>query len=233
MTGEHASPTRMALLTRRAQIRLAQEGATLLEGKRHALLQELLTRAREYRDLRRELHNRGRAATIALVLARAMRGTDELRSAAIALQRNIDAQVKTANVWGIPLADVECREIVRTQEDLGLGRLATSSHVWESAEAAERMLEILLACAPRERNLQLLGNEIRKVSRRINALQEHLIPKLREESVQIARALEEREREEMFRLKRVKKKKQKSLARPGTYDDRYSSDRSEGNMACY
>lgn len=233
MTGESASPTRMALLTRRAQIRLAQEGATLLEGKRHALLQELLTRAREYRDMRRELHIRGRAATIALVLARAMRGTDELRSAATALQRELDVQVKTKNVWGIPLADVEGREIVRTPDDLGLGRLATSSHIWETAEAAERMLEVLLACAPRERNLQLLGNEIQKVSRRINALQEHLIPQMRAESVQIARALEEREREEMFRLKRIKKKKQRRRAEPARWDGICDEERSEGNETCY
>ncbi len=209
MTGDTISPTRMALLTRRAQIRLAQEGVTLLEGKRHALLKELIARAREYRDLRKELHIRGRQAAVAVTLARAMRGTEEVRAAAHALQREIPVRVKTESVWGIPLGDLEFEDILRSPADKGLGQFATSSHVWEAAESAERMLEVLLACAPRERNLQLLGEEIRKVSRRINALQEHLIPRLKGESLQIARALDEREREETFRLKRVKKKKQR------------------------
>lgn len=85
---------------------------------------------------------------------------------------------------------MESREIVRTLEGLGLGRLGTSSHTWESLKASEHMLEILLACAPQKHTLKLIGYEIRKVSRRINALREHLTPQLLMELVQIARALE-------------------------------------------
>jgi V/A-type H+/Na+-transporting ATPase subunit D len=60
--------------------------------------------------------------------------------------------------------------------------------------------------------LQLIGEEVKKVSRRINALNEYLLPKLRYEMRHIASVLDEREREDTFRLKRIKGKKAKEDA---------------------
>ena len=42
MSMDSGAPTRMELMAKRAQIKLATDGVSLLEGKREALLQELL-----------------------------------------------------------------------------------------------------------------------------------------------------------------------------------------------
>lgn len=207
MERESPAPTRMNLLSRRAQIKLAAEGAQLLRGKREALLKELLKRARELRTLRKELHRRGRAAAATLAIARALRGTPEIESVALAGRREIDVTVRREKVWGIELADVEHSGLVRAREERPMGRLDVSSHILEAAELNERLLEQLVICAPVEANLQRLGEEVRKVGRRINALEEHLLPRLREDVRHISRALDEREREDVFRLKRYKKRK--------------------------
>lgn len=207
MSFDSFSPTRMNLLQRKAQIKLAVDGVGLLKGKRDALLQELLKRARELRSMRNELHRRGRGATIALALARAVRGTPELRSAALAGRREINLSVRTEKVWGVSLGDIAVDGVVRGPRDRGIGMLDSSAHVHEVAESYEQMLEQLLKCAPKERNLQAIGEEVKKVSRRINALEEYLIPKLRAEMSAILRVLNEREREDTFRMKRIKAKK--------------------------
>ena len=207
MSFDSFAPTRMNLLQRKGQIKLAVDGVGLLKGKRDALLQELLTRARELRSMRDELHRRGRAAAIALALARAVRGTPELRSAALAGRREVNLSVRTEKVWGVSLGDIVVDGVVRPSDGRGIGMLDSSAHVHEVAESFEEMLEQLLKCAPMERNLQAIGEEVKKVSRRINALQEYLIPKLREEMRQIMSVLDEREREDTFRLKRIKGKK--------------------------
>ncbi len=207
MSLDTSAPTRMNLLARKAQIKLAVDGVSLLKGKRDALLQELIARARALRIERNELHARGRQAVIALALARALRGATEVRSAALAGQREMNVEVKTHKVWGLNLADIDLRGIVRTPEQRGIGLLDVSAYLLEAGEAAERMLEQLLKCAPMERNLQILGEEVKKVSRRINALEEYLLPRLRHEVRTIARVLDKREREDMFLLKRKKKKK--------------------------
>lgn len=204
---ENIAPTRMNLLARKAQIKLASDGVGLLKGKRDALLQELLTRARQLRSMRNELHARGRNASASIAIARAVRGTPELRSAATAGLRSLDIEVKTEKVWGLHLGDIEIAGLLRTPGQRSVGLLDTSAHVFEAAETSETMLEQLLRCAPLERNLQIIGEEVKKVSRRINALEEYLLPKLRGEVRQIARVLDEREREDTFRLKRIKGKK--------------------------
>ncbi|MFP4500485.1 MAG: V-type ATP synthase subunit D [Candidatus Hydrogenedentota bacterium] len=207
MSMDTLPPTRMNLLKRKEQVKFAQEGAGLLKGKRDALLQELLKRARELHAMRDELFRRGRDAAVSLALAQAVRGTPELRSAATAGRRDLNITVNTVTVWGLSLAEVEIENVVRNTAERGAGLLDCSAHVHEASESFEEMLEQLLKCAPLERNLQIIGEEVKKVNRRINALEEYLIPTYREDMRAIAQVLDEREREDIFRLKRIKGKK--------------------------
>lgn len=210
MSMDNIPPTRMNMLTLKGQIKMAADGVGLLKGKRDALMQELLQRARQLRDMRNELHTRGRNAQAAIAIARAVRGTPELKSASLAGRRDIPLHVKSEKVWGLKLGAIEMSGIVRPAEGRGVGLLDISAHVQESGETAEQMLEQLLVCAPMERNLQIVGEEVKKVSRRINALEEYLLPKLRGQLSQIASVLDEREREDTFRLKKIKGKKNKA-----------------------
>jgi V/A-type H+-transporting ATPase subunit D len=207
MAAENVIPTRMNLLARRAQFKLASDGLVVLRGKRDALLKELIARARRFRELQRELQERGRAAAAALMMARAVRGTPEVRSVALAGRRSLQVSVSYQTVWGVLLGSVSHGGIVRSSAERGVGRVDYSAHIFEAAEAAEALVEQLLLCAPLEGQIQTMGEEVRKVSRRINAIEEHLLPRLREEMQTITQVLDEREREDRFRLKRVKKKK--------------------------
>lgn len=212
MSVDAIAPTRMNLLARKAQIKFASDGVQLLEGKREALLKELIERAKELRALRNELHDRGRAAVGAMAVARAVRSTPEVASAGVAGQRELPIEVTTEKVWGISLGDIVHDGLVRSPVQRNIGQYDASAHVLEAAESAEFMLEQLLLCAPKEMNLQLVGEEVKKVSRRINALNEYLLPKLRREMRQIADVLDEREREDTFRLKMIKGKKAREEA---------------------
>lgn len=207
MSMDNIAPTRMNMLTLKAQIKMASDGVGLLKGKRDALMQELLRRARQLRDQRNELHARGRSAEEAIALARAVRGTPELKSAALAGRRELDVSVRTEKVWGLSLGELDLVDIVRAPDKRGVGMIDTSAHVHEASGAAEYMLEQLFVCAPLERNLQMIGEEVKKVSRRINALEEYLLPRLRGQLRGIASVLDEREREDTFRLKKIKGKK--------------------------
>jgi len=206
-TMDTVAATRANLLARRSQIRLAQDGVRLLKGKREALLRELLIRARRLMSLRKELHRRGRSSAAAMAMARAVRGTPEVTSVATAGRRELDVRIHYTKVWGLELCDVEEAGVVRVANDRGVGLLDFSSHILDAAVASELMVEQLVACAPVEANLRLLGSEVQKVTRRINALEEGLLPRLRRQVRRIAAVLDEREREDMFRLKRIKRKK--------------------------
>lgn len=207
MSMDNAAPTRMNMLLLKGQIKMAADGVSLLKGKRDALMQELLKRARALALMRDELHARGRAAADTMAMARAVRGTPELKSAAVAGRRDLMISVETEKVWGLGLGRIDMEGIVRSPAKRGMGLLDTSAQVQEASEASEEMLSQLLICAPLERNLQIVGEEVKKVSRRINALEEYLLPRLRGQLRGIASVLDEREREDTFRLKKIKGKK--------------------------
>lgn len=206
MARDNAPATRMTLMAKKGQIKLASDGVTLLEGKREALLKELIARAKKLRTLRNDLQVKGRRSVATLAMARATDGTAGVRSLGVAGRRELNMKVVAERVWGMDLGQIEAHNIVRAPSERNVGLLDTSAQVLEAAESAEEMVEQLIQCAPIERNIQLLGEEIKKTNRRINALNEYLLPNLREEVRLIARILEEREREDTFRLKKIKKK---------------------------
>ena len=62
-----------------------------------------------------------------------------------------------------------------------------------------------------EGRLRRMGAEVRKATRRINVLTESVLPRLRGRMRAVRLALEEREREDVFRMKRFKKARRKEM----------------------
>ncbi len=87
----------------------------------------------------------------------------------------------------------------------GYGIHTVSSRIDETATSFEGILNLIIAMASNEVRVKRLGDEIRKTTRRVNALEQVVIPALEEQSRFIERTLEEREREDLFRLKRLKR----------------------------
>jgi len=70
--------------------------------------------------------------------------------------------------------------------------------------------------------MRRLGAEIQMNRRRVNALDQILIPDLKRQAKYIRMAIEEREREDLFRLKKVKKileRKKKAQKSPAPKTD--------------
>jgi V/A-type H+-transporting ATPase subunit D len=73
-----------------------------------------------------------------------------------------------------------------------------------AARRYEEVLTIALRVATLEARVRRLAREIRRTSSRVNALRTVVIPELEADARAIAQALEQREREDRFRAKRVK-----------------------------
>lgn len=88
----------------------------------------------------------------------------------------------------------------------GQNPVATSARTIDSASNFEEVLAAILAVGATEVKLRRIGEEIKKTTRRVNALEQVVIPRLVGETRYIASVLEQRAREDVFRLKRIKKK---------------------------
>jgi V/A-type H+-transporting ATPase subunit D len=201
------SPTRMNLLQMKGQIKVAVEGVKLLKSKRDALMKEFFAVMDTVILSRDELTAISHQAMNNLNLARAIDGETVLNATALGTRREIDLKIIDKRVWGIPIPEIEPVELVRAFNARGISPLTTSARVDETAESFEKILDQALKIAAHETRLKRLGSEIRKTNRRVNALEQILIPHLSSEVTFILRTLEERAREDTFRLKRLKAKK--------------------------
>jgi V/A-type H+-transporting ATPase subunit D len=207
---QNVTVTRMDLLARKQQIELAEQGLELLQQKRAALMRELMQAADRVMADVDELNDAAQAARLALAHAESMAGTAAVRSAALAARSELALTIETTNIMGVHVPMIEQKQLTHSVLGRGYALAGTSVTIDEAASAYEALVERLLEMAESQLRLQRLADEIRQTSRRTNALEHVTLLRLKGERDYIERSLEERERAEHFRLKRVKKAREKS-----------------------
>jgi len=214
---EEVRPTRSELLERKQQITLAEQGMDLLKQKRDALLIEFMSVMDETLRLSSELQRTTNEAQYSLAIAKAVDGVVSVRSAAFATRGEITIDMTGTKIMGISVPVVTKGESpLRTSFTRGYSITGVSSRIDETADKFERILDVIIEYADIETRLKRLGEEIQKTNRRVNALEQITVPTLKEQVSYIRQALDERAREDLFRLKKVKKKIEAKKAAHGS-----------------
>lgn len=211
---EQVNPTRMELIKKRAQIKMAEQGRDLLRQKMDALIREFFQIAESFSLSRTELEATSDAAQYALLMAEAVDDSIALRSASFATRKGLSLEIRGRNIMGVPVPVVEKKRVSKTVLERGYGLVGTSGRIDEVAEKFEAEVDILLDLAEKETAMRRLGSEIQMTRRRVNALEQVLIPDLKAQARYIRITIEEREREDLFRLKKVKKILERKKKRP-------------------
>ena len=201
----NVSVTRMELLARKAQIALAKQGRDLLEQKRTALMKEFMRTVDTALERSDALQNSAAIASQSLARAEVVAGAESVRSAALASRGGFRLEVTTRSVMGVRVPHIEQKSAARSLLERGYSIVGASVSIDETASAFEREVEHIIQLAETELRLTRLGNEIQRTSRRLNALDHFLIPRLESERDFIQMSLDERERADHFRLKLVKR----------------------------
>jgi len=203
---EQVPATRAELLARKNQITLASQGRNLLKEKRNALWKELMETANKVLQESDMLESSAGRAVASLALAEALDGPEQVKSAAFAARRQVNLDVQTMNIMGVTVPRFGKINLSRAALNRGYSLNAVSGRIDAAAEAFEELLAVVLEVAEMETRLRRLGEEIRQTTRRVNALEHVLIPRLEAQKSYIEMTLDEYEREELFRLKRVQVK---------------------------
>lgn len=202
---EKVSPTRMNLLIKRDQIAIASEGLELLRSKRESLVKEFFAIMDSVVSARDRLRKDLQEAVNKLTVAIGMDGKEKVASASFACYRDILVDIVERNIWGTRFSEIEYKKVLRSPDVRGYGLVSTSAFIDDSAAAFEKVIDLILKMVSEENRLKILGEEIKKATRRINALNEVIVPGLKKQVRYIRTTLEEREREDLFRLKRLKR----------------------------
>ena len=196
------SPTRMNLLTRRSQLGLALRGVDLLQKKRDALVREFFSLIHETLEARRQLNAAGQEAHMALFLAKAFDGPREVETLSLSVPIISDARAELENIWGTRAPRLE----VEWPRGFATSPVSVGGRTLAAQAAFRRLSQALFRVANTESRLRRIGEEIKKTSRRVNALEQAVIPGIQSQIYYIQQVLEQQEQEDIFRLKRIKGK---------------------------
>jgi len=194
--------TRSELLARRAGITLAELGRDVLRQKRDQLMDEFRKLADVVLAGSGALERASSEARRALAFANATLGPESVAAAGLATRSELPLRAGTTTVMGLRFPDIEYDAVARPRTERGYSLVATGPHIDRVAESFESAVDLVLQLASDELRLRRLVDEIGSTTRRLNALEWVVIPKLEAERMSIQAVLDERERQDLFRLKR-------------------------------
>jgi V/A-type H+-transporting ATPase subunit D len=201
MTRLSLAPTRSNLFRIRDALDLAQEGHDILDKKREVLTTELMHIAHDAAALQERVWDMLAKAYRDLSAARLSMGRERLEWAALSVTETVEVRIRPRSVMGVVIPAVESHG---APPDMPYGLGNTPVALDEAAESFRLVIEAIPALSELLTTVWRLAFELQKTQRRVNALQYIFIPQYEETIKYIEGALEEREREEIFRLKRLK-----------------------------
>ncbi|MEM0492892.1 MAG: V-type ATP synthase subunit D [Candidatus Thermoplasmatota archaeon] len=201
---EGVNPTRMDLLEIRKKLLLADKGHDLLEEKRDTLIERFFL-LMEHRDKVRSLvEGKLKESFLHLSKAQMILGEEQVSRLALLAGRIDDIVLEYDNVMGVRVPRVKS---MRSNDELDMfftGLSGSCAAVDEAYKSFREVGKYLIELAEIEGGIRALALEIEKTKRRVNVLENVLIPRLKETVKYIEMQLDEREREDFFRRKRIK-----------------------------
>jgi V/A-type H+-transporting ATPase subunit D len=195
-------PTRMELLTLRKRRAIAERGRDLLREKLDALMIEFFQFVREINTLRAKAQDMLGEAYASFVEAQMAMGYMKLEQASVGVDDRFSIDTKTRNVIGvtIPYVRVNVKPLTAFPYSVYDTSITLDEATLKMAEAVKAIAELSSA----EAAVKKLAEAIAATKRRVNSLEYVIIPRMLSTIRYIEMHLEEAEREDFFRLKRIK-----------------------------
>lgn len=203
MSVENVSPTRINLIQTKKTLNLAQSGRDILERKRDILLRELRRSVYDAEKAREELSDALAKAYLSLRKADFVNGSEVLGNVALGSSFEADFLLDFRSIMGVTVPIVEFVGESDVKPDYGFGN--TSAELDQAFKLFYEVLRLVAEVARAEGITFQIARDIRRTQRRVNALNYVLIPLYRGTVKRIELVLEEKEREEFVRTKRIKR----------------------------
>lgn len=206
---ENKTPTKANLLKLKSMLAFSKKGYKLLDEKRNVLVMELMSMIEEVEAIQKEIDQVFASVYEALEYANVTIGAYAVEEIALSIPNDLSITILNKSVMNveIPIIQYEEKEILPYY-----GFYRTNASIDIIVLKMREVTALVLRLAEVENAVLRLADEIRKTSKRANALERIQIPKLETNAKRIEEFLEEKEREDFFRLKRVKGKAKEKKA---------------------
>ena len=189
-------PTKGYLMEMKRRIGFIERGTEFLKLKRDHLAKELTTSLDELKGRRSKLLENLRIAYRAVTAAYISLGPTEVRSQASSIKNRLELEVLPRSVMGVryPYIKVEKEPQIAGELDITLS---------EAAGKVLGILEDILKLAEFEARAERIADELGKTNRKVNALENTIIPRYKRIIKFIEDKLDEESLEELVRMKLI------------------------------
>lgn len=201
---EGLKPTRMELIKLKERVKLAERGRDLLKQKRDALVNEFFEVMRLVRDSRDSANRAVARAHRSLSLCYAAMGTADTRQVSTYTKGKVSLVIGSRNIMGVVVPTLEFESAARDPVSRGYSFVGGSSLLDDASASFEKALDEVVALAGAEERARRVARELEKTRRRVSALDHVVVPRLQGSIRLIEDKLEELDREDFSRLKKIK-----------------------------
>lgn len=195
-------PTKIELIRLRRRLRLASRIQRIVKDRLSILIMEFLQVAKETVEAKGKSLELFQRAYQALAVAAGYHGFLALDKELVASEREMALATGLRSVAGLRIPSIELKIEERAMP--GYAVMETSAWLDRTQELFKECLDSVAELAELQSSLEILGREINRTKRIVNALEYMIIPSLATTIKFLQMKFEERDREEKSRLKRVK-----------------------------
>jgi len=192
--------TRMELLLLRRRVALAVRGHRLLSEKRDEISRQLIQISRQLGSLRKEVEKELIETSRRFVMAKATMEPENIKSAMEVPTKKFSLAISFAAIMSVKVPKF-AREI--EGEIISYGFWSTSGELDIALKRLEKVFDRLIELAEKEKQAQLLADELQKTRRRVNVLEHVVIPEQQQMIRFIYDKLAEAERDNISRLMKI------------------------------
>jgi len=201
----------MALTNTKLRLKGAQTGHSLLAKKRDALTTRFRAILKKVDEAKRKMGRVMQLASFSMAEVTYATGDISYLIQEQAKSATFRVKAKQENVSGVVLPAFEVDRVPGSDFNLtGLGR--GGQQVIKAREVYAKAIETLVELASLQTAFTILDEVIRATNRRVNAIEHVIIPRLENTIKYVLSELDEMDREEFFRLKKVQGKKKRDAA---------------------
>jgi V/A-type H+-transporting ATPase subunit D len=201
MAIQKVSPTRIALLTLKKELKTAEKGHKLLKDKRDGLVKKFMAVIYEAKSLRESVEARLGSAFDSYIRASGMTAAASLDTAFMAPNAKIDLGVTIKSVMSVKIPEFAVK---KTGSAFSYGLLETTGDLDNAMVKFDEVFVDILRLAELEKTAENLAEEIEKTRRRVSALENIRIPNFQDTIKFITMQLDERNRDAVVSTMRVK-----------------------------
>ena len=200
------APTKSNLLITKEQLAVSTNGYELLEEKREILVRELMSLVEQVKLLEDEIQQAIDEAYPAFKRMLMIDGADQVERISHAIHYDFEMTERVEVVGGMQFETID---VELPKKELFYSFLGTYANTDDVIVKFFNLLTLLTQMASIRTIVWRLAEEVKRTQRRVNALDKMIIPQATETIKYIESVLEERERENVFVLKALKKKKER------------------------